>query len=80
MGEVAGGGDERDMREGLREVADQTLGPRIVLLGEQPDIVAQCQQPFEQPPLRTRPSASLSAMRVSHVERLHSPRHRPSAA
>src|SRR5580658_763963 len=40
-GEVDGAVDEGDVGEGLREVADEPLGDRVVLLGEQPDVVAQ---------------------------------------
>ena len=40
--------DQRDVGEGLRKVADQAAGARIVFLAEQPDIVAQRQQPLEQ--------------------------------
>jgi UDP-N-acetyl-D-mannosaminuronic acid transferase (WecB/TagA/CpsF family) len=39
---------ERDVRKRLREITDQPSS-RIVLLGEQPHIIAEVQQPLEQP-------------------------------
>src|ERR1700722_13956354 len=39
--------DEADMREGLRKIAELALAARVVLLGEQSDIVAQGEQPLE---------------------------------
>src|SRR5919201_5497043 len=42
------GVDEREMGQRLREVAEQTAGARVVLLGEQADVVAQIEQPLEQ--------------------------------
>ena len=48
MGEIAGRGRERDVREGLREIADLALAARVVFLGEQPDIVGEREQPLEQ--------------------------------
>ena len=35
------------MREGLREVAELAPGPRVVLLGQEPDIVLNTQEPLE---------------------------------
>src|SRR3954469_135871 len=49
-GQGSGGVDERHMAEGLREVADQSAGLGVVLLGEESDVVAQGQQPFEDLP------------------------------
>ena len=46
--QVVRGVDQRDVRERLREVADQPLASRVVLLGEQADVVAQREQPFEE--------------------------------
>jgi hypothetical protein len=40
--------DQREMGEGLREVAELALGVRIVFLGEQPDIVAEGEQSLEE--------------------------------
>ena len=40
--------DEREVGEGLREVAELRPAMRIVLLGEQTDIVAQREQPLEE--------------------------------
>ena len=54
VGQVHGGVDQRDVRERLREVADQAPAPRVVLLGEQADVVAQRQQPLEQRVARRR--------------------------
>jgi hypothetical protein len=48
--------DERHMAEGLREVADQSAGLGVVLLGEESDVVAQGQQPFEDLPGLVVPS------------------------
>jgi hypothetical protein len=42
--------DEPDVREGLREVPDQPPSRRVVLLGEEPEVVAQVEDPLEQPP------------------------------
>src|SRR5436853_888401 len=42
--------DERDVRERLREVADLAAQPRVVLLGQQADVVAQGEQPLEKRP------------------------------
>ena len=47
--EVERGLDQRHVAEGLREVADLPAVARVVLLAEQPDIVAHGQQPLEQP-------------------------------
>src|SRR5215217_5350012 len=48
LAEVHGGVDQRDMGEGLGEVAQLAAAGRVVLLGQQPDVVAQPQQPLEQ--------------------------------
>src|SRR5260221_1670241 len=48
VGEVERGRDEGDVREGLREIADQPPGLRIIFLGQQPEVVAQPEQPLEQ--------------------------------
>ena len=40
VGEVVGGVDEGDVGEGLRQVADQAPGMRVVFLGKQADVVA----------------------------------------
>ncbi len=47
MGEIEGGGQQGDMREGLREIAHQPSGPRIVFLCQQPEIVTQGEQTLE---------------------------------
>src|SRR5690242_527079 len=47
--EVERGIDERDVREGLREISDLSFDARIVLLGEQSDIIAQCEKVLEHP-------------------------------
>src|SRR4051812_40663655 len=36
--------DEPDVAEGLREVADETARARVVLLGEQADVIDQAEQ------------------------------------
>src|SRR5690606_7357048 len=42
------GGDETDMREGLREVADRRLGVQLEFLRIQPDVVGVTEQLIEQ--------------------------------
>jgi hypothetical protein len=42
------GVDQRDMRESLRIVADLPARLRVVLLGEEADIVAQLEQPLKE--------------------------------
>ena len=39
---------KRDVREGLGEVAHETLCDRVVLLGEKAEVVAQREQPLEE--------------------------------
>jgi hypothetical protein len=46
--EVERGLDERHMAERLRRVADLTRIPGVVFLAEQPDVVAQREQPVEE--------------------------------
>src|SRR3546814_15407414 len=46
--QVVAGVDQADMRERLREVAELAAEPRVVLLGEQAEVVAQCEQALEQ--------------------------------
>src|SRR5262249_23092375 len=46
-GEGEGAADERNMREGLRKVAEQAPRVGVVLLGQQPQIVSQTEQAFE---------------------------------
>src|SRR5262245_4359682 len=41
-------GDQREVREALREVADQPLACRVVLLGEEPEGRAQREQALEE--------------------------------
>ena len=43
-----GGVDESDVAEGLRHIAQHPARDGVVLLAEQPDVVAQTQQPVEQ--------------------------------
>src|SRR5215218_9781523 len=40
--------DEREMAEGLREVAHLTPAPDVVLLGEQAEVIGQADEPLEQ--------------------------------
>src|SRR5437763_1933285 len=47
-GQVVGGVDQCDVREGLREISDLPTEARVVLLCEKSDIVAQGQQALEQ--------------------------------
>ena len=42
--QIVGGVHEGNVREGLRVVADETVRLRIVLFGEQADVIAQCEQ------------------------------------
>ena len=63
-----GGIDQRDVGEGLREVAHQPSGQRVVLLGEQAEVVAQGQEPLEEllaPPPRARSCAGSPPARTS---------------
>src|SRR3546814_15140880 len=46
--QVAGGVDQRQMRKRLREIAELAPVHRVVFLGQQADVIAQAQQPFEQ--------------------------------
>ena len=48
VGERARAVDQRHMREGLREVADQPSPGHVVLLGEQPHVVAEGDQALEE--------------------------------
>src|SRR5262245_10089912 len=45
--EVEGRADQADVREGLWEVPDESSADRIVLLTQQPDVVAQAEEAFE---------------------------------
>src|SRR5437868_791736 len=45
--EVHRGVHDRDVRKGLREVAEELLGLRIVLLRHEPHVVGQREQPLE---------------------------------
>jgi hypothetical protein len=40
-GEIVGGGDQRDVRQGLGKITDLPLMARIIFLAEQPHIVAE---------------------------------------
>ena len=55
---VVRGVDQRDMREGLREVAEKAARHGIVFLGEQPDIVGQRRKALEQLPASSRRPSS----------------------
>src|SRR5512144_1983751 len=46
--QIVRGGDQRDVRERLREVADLPLSLRVVFFGQQAHIVAECDQSVEQ--------------------------------
>src|SRR5437762_14361751 len=48
--QVMGRIDQRDMREGLREIADLPAGSGVVFLRQQSEIVAQIEKPFEHHP------------------------------
>src|SRR4051794_13483134 len=48
MREIARRIDEREMREGLREIADEASRRRLVFLAHQADVVAQRYELFEQ--------------------------------
>jgi hypothetical protein len=45
---IAGGVDDRNVRQRLREIADQVSATAIIFLGQQPDVVAQREQSLEQ--------------------------------
>ena len=69
--QVDRGVDEREVRERLREVAEQAVRGRVVLLGVQPDVVGESEQAFEERrprPLVARPSASASTIQKLHGE------------
>ena len=57
IGQRVGGIDQGDMRESLREIAQVATGDRVVLLGQQPKIVRQSEQPLEQAPGLGEPAA-----------------------
>ena len=46
--EIEGGPDQGQMAEGLGEVADHAVVPRVVLLRQQADVVGQADQALEQ--------------------------------
>src|SRR5688572_23152969 len=46
--EVQRGVDQRNVGEGLRKVAEETPGDRIVLLGKQADVVGEAEEALEQ--------------------------------
>ena len=46
--EHVGAGDERQVRERLREVAEHPARDRVVLLGDQAEVVAQAEEPREE--------------------------------
>ena len=72
--EIERGVDQRDVREGLREVADQPARRAVVFLGQQPDVVAQRQQPLEQ---RSRLRPAVCRMKASASQKLQA-RNAPS--
>src|SRR5690349_2953107 len=47
VADIVGRIDERDVRERLRKIAQLALSARVVFLGEQPNIVAQADEPVE---------------------------------
>ena len=65
--EIAGGVDQRDVRQRLREIAEHHAVDRIVFLGEQADVVAQPEQMGEAL-LRFAPAAH-QRQRVGEPER-----------
>src|SRR5262249_38062964 len=50
LGQVARRVDQRDVREGLREIAQQPPGRRVVLLRQQAHVVAQAKETLEDLP------------------------------
>ena len=46
LGEVHRGVDQRNMEEGLGEIAQLPTGHGVVLLGQEPDVVAEVEQPL----------------------------------
>ena len=48
-GQVLRGVDERHVGEGLRKIAEEMCSRWVVLLREEPDVVGERHQPFEQP-------------------------------
>ena len=63
------GVDQRDVRERLREVADQALGDRVVLLGEQADVVAQRRAAARTAPRPRRGARSAAGRRPARTSR-----------
>src|SRR5690349_11003464 len=45
---IVGAVDERDVREGLRKIAQLAFETRVVFLGQQANVVAQSKQPLEE--------------------------------
>src|SRR5690606_20017830 len=66
VGQVERGGHQRHVAERLREVAHLAAGGRVPLLGEQPQVVAERQQPLEQLPGLLLPADG--QQRVGHPE------------
>src|SRR5687768_1007111 len=48
MRQIERGRDEREMRERLRKISEHALLRRVVLFGEQPDVVAERKQSIDQ--------------------------------
>ena len=69
--------DQRQVGERLREVAELAPGHRVVLLGQQPHVVAQTQQPLEQLAGLVAPARSSPARRPARTSR---PGRRPRRA
>ena len=81
--EVRGGVDEADVGERLREVAELAAARRVVLLGEQPDVVARARAGARTSRARrpSRPmSARLSASQNEQGRNAPSPAGSPSTA
>ena len=57
MTDIIGRVDQRDVGKRLRKIAELALRPDIVFLGEEPDIVAQADQPLEELPCVSFPSS-----------------------
>src|SRR3546814_10611390 len=66
--EVERGVHQADVAERLREVTELATGHRVVLLGEEPHVVAQGEQPLEQRSRSEEHTSELqSLMRISYA-------------
>src|SRR5215204_284438 len=77
--EVQGGHDQRHVAERLREVAELAPQARVVLLGEQADVVAEREQTLEERS-RLRPAAGEGVVAAPDLLKGRGPAARPGPA